>query len=85
MNKEEVNKIISEIRNTNIAEPVRITRYDIETLINYIDILEGVINRIEKYLKDKNYHNLGYWVEDEEGGDVFIDVKQDILDIIKER
>ena len=40
--------------------------------------------KIQEYLKNKNYINVGYFIEDEEGRDIFIDVKGDILDIIKE-
>ena len=40
--------------------------------------------RIRTYLENKNNLDVGYFIEDEEGRDVFIDVKKDILDIVRE-
>jgi len=57
----------------------------LKALQNDYDDLLIKLKKIEKYFSELNIHQVGFWIEDEEGRDTFIDVKQDILDIIKKK
>ena len=92
MNKEELKNMKKSLFDTSMNF-CSMTLHDTgaKKILDYINDLEEqnnkykeVLDKIEEYVRNKNFLNLGYWVEDEEGRDVFIDVKNDILDIIKE-
>lgn len=56
----------------------------INDLILQKEIYKKYVNKINNYLEKLNKYQVGYWTEDENGGDIFIDIKSDIIDIIKE-
>jgi hypothetical protein len=73
---------------SEIKEQITYQRYkalenDFNNLIKINTIYKTALDRINEYLKRINNQNIGYWVEDENGGDIFIDVKDDIYDILK--
>ena len=73
---------------SEIKEQITYQRYkalenDFDRLLNINGIYKRTLNEISNYLKIISNENIGYWVEDEEGRDVFIDVKDRILETIK--
>ena len=73
---------------SEIKEQITYQRYkalenDFNNLIKINTIYKTALDRINEYLKRINNQNIGYWAEDENGGDIFIDVKDDIYDILK--
>ena len=46
-------------------------------------VLKLALDKIKNNLK-KVDNNIGYWIENEEGIDIFVNVKDNILEIIKE-
>jgi hypothetical protein len=73
---------------SEIKEQITYQRYkalenDFNSVIKINTIYKTALDRINEYLKRINNQNIGYWVEDENGGDIFIDVKDDIYDILK--
>lgn len=73
---------------SEIKEQITYQRYkalenDFNSVIKINTIYKTALDRINEYLKKINNQNIGYWVEDENGGDIFIDVKDDIYDILK--
>jgi hypothetical protein len=73
---------------SEIKEQITYQRYkalenDFNSVIKINTIYKTALDRINEYLKRINNQNIGYWIEDENGGDIFIDVKDDIYDILK--
>ena len=73
---------------SEIKEQITYQRYkalekDFNNVIKINTIYKTALDRINEYLKRINNQNIGYWVEDESGVDIFIDVKDDIYDILK--
>lgn len=73
---------------SEIKEQITYQRYkalenDFNSVIKINTIYKTALDRINEYLKRINNQDIGYWVEDENGGDIFIDVKDDIYDILK--
>lgn len=73
---------------SEIKEQITYQRYkalekDFNSVIKINTIYKTTLDRINEYLKRINNQNIGYWIEDENGRDVFIDVKDDIYDILK--
>jgi hypothetical protein len=73
---------------SEIKEQITYQRYkalenDFNSVIKINTIYKTALDRINEYLRRINNQNIGYWIEDENGGDIFIDVKDDIYDILK--
>jgi hypothetical protein len=73
---------------SEIKEQITYQRYkalekDFNSVIKINTIYKTALDRINEYLKRINNQNIGYWIEDENGVDIFIDVKDDIYDILK--
>ena len=74
---------MSEIKEQITYQKYKALENDFNSVIKINTIYKTALDRINEYLKRINNQNIGYWIEDENGGDIFIDVKDDIYDILK--